>query len=141
MKNHHISLVDSSKGSRFCKMLTKSLPIVVVEKSIWRVKEGNLSFWRDKWMESGPICNDLLKSESPLLKINDYMIKNSWAVDLIVQLVGQEVADDILSRIGGTKQGTYILIWLGSRDGRFSIASAWDWICISAPKRQWTEWI
>lgn len=46
VKHHHISLVDSSKCSRFCKMLIKPVPLVV-DKSIWRVKEGNLYFWRD----------------------------------------------------------------------------------------------
>jgi hypothetical protein len=58
VKNQHISLVDSSKGSRFWKMLINSIPLVI-DKSFWRVKEGNLSFWRDKWMESGPICQKI----------------------------------------------------------------------------------
>jgi hypothetical protein len=55
--------------------------------------------------------------------------------------VGQEVADDIFSQIDGTKPGMDRLIWLGSRDGRFSTKGVWDWLRISVPKHQWTNWI
>ncbi|GLT71798.1 hypothetical protein SLA2020_437910 [Shorea laevis] len=140
VKNQHISLVDSSKGSRFWKMLIKSIHMVV-DKSIWCVKEGNLSFWRDKWMDTGPICQTVPISALPCLKIKDCMVEQSWDVDLVVQLVGQEVADEIFSRVDGTKTGMDRLIWLGSRDGRFSTKSAWDWLRISVPKHTWTEWI
>ncbi|GLT53067.1 hypothetical protein SLA2020_263630 [Shorea laevis] len=69
------------------------------------------------------------------------MVEHSWDVDLVVQLVGQEVADDIFSRVDGTKTEMDSLIWLGSRDGRFSTKSVWDWLRISVPKHQWTDWI
>jgi hypothetical protein len=111
VKNQHISLVDSSKGSRFWKMLINSVPLVI-DKSVWRVKDGNLSFWRDKWMESGPICQKVQISDLPLLKIKDCMVENSWDVDLAVKLVGQEIADDIFSQVDGTKPGMDRLIWL-----------------------------
>jgi len=140
VKNQHISLVDSSKGSRFWKMLINSIPLVI-DKSFWRVKEGNLSFWRDKWMESGPICQKIQISDLPLLKIKDCMVDHSWDVDLVVQLVGQEVADDIFAQVDGTKPGMDRLIWLGNRDGSFSTKSVWDWLRISVPKQQWTNWI
>jgi hypothetical protein len=120
-------------------MLIKAVPLVI-DKSVWSVKDRSLSFWRDKWMEMGK-C--LLKqiSDLPFLKIKDCMVEHSWDVDLVVQLVGQEVADDIFSQNDGTKPGMDRLIWLGSRDGRFSTKSVWDWLRISVPKHQWTNWI
>jgi hypothetical protein len=119
-------------------MLINSVPLVI-DKSVWRVKDGNLSFWRDKWMESGPICQKVQIYDLPLLKIKDCMVEHSWDVDLVVQLVGQEVADDIFSQVDGTKPGMDRLIWLGSRDGRFSTKSFWDWLRISVPKHQSTN--
>jgi hypothetical protein len=83
VKNQHFSLVDSSKGSRFWKMLINSVSLVI-DKFVWRVKDGNLSFWRDKWMDSGPICQKVQISDLPLLKIKDCMVEHSWAVDLVV---------------------------------------------------------
>jgi hypothetical protein len=94
VKNQHISLVDSSKGSRFWKVLINSVPLVI-DKSVWHVKDGNLYFWRDKWMDSGPICQKVQISNLLLLKIKDCMVEHNWDVDLVVQLVGQEIADDI----------------------------------------------
>ncbi|GLT69679.1 hypothetical protein SLA2020_418130 [Shorea laevis] len=96
-------------------MLIKSVPLVV-DKYVWRVKERNLSFWWDKWMDSGPICQNVQISYLPFLKIKDCMVEHSWNVDLVVQLVGQEVADDIFSRVDGTKTRMDMLIWLGSDD-------------------------
>jgi hypothetical protein len=66
-------------------------------------------------MESGPICQNVQISDLPFLKIKDCMVEHSWDVDLVVQLVSQEVADDIFSQIDGTKPGMDRLIWLGSK--------------------------
>lgn len=139
-KDQHLSLVNPLKGSWFWKMAMEAIPFVL-SRSKWQVKEGNLSFWRDKWLETGPICNEIQIADFLTLKLKECMVENSWDLEFLVQLVGWEYSDKIFSHVGGMKDGSNILIWLGHVDGRFTTSNAWDLVRVIAPKRQWSEWI
>ncbi|XP_035540280.1 uncharacterized protein LOC118344244 [Juglans regia] len=50
---HPIEL-NPSRGFRFWKAIVKEIP-VVLSRSRWKIREGNVSFWRDNWLNSGPL--------------------------------------------------------------------------------------
>lgn len=71
----HITTVDTRKGSKFWKLLMSNLA-VVLRNSKWRVREGKLSFWRDKWLSDGPIIEQQEVSELPDLLLADCKTEN-----------------------------------------------------------------
>lgn len=62
--NQHISMVHPMKGSKFWKMLLFHLPSVA-HFSKWKVREGNVSFWKDKWLTDAPVIAHHPISEVP----------------------------------------------------------------------------
>lgn len=99
---------------------------MVLQNSRWLVKDGNVSFWRDKWLESGPICAQQSIVNHPNLLVKHCMVNNSWDVDMLVQLVGQELTNNIVLKISGIREGSDILVWMGNLDGGFTSKSAWN---------------
>lgn len=86
VKNNHISLIKPGSGSRFWKMVL-SYVLDILKNSRWRIKNGDISFWRDPWLENGPLCDS---SDCPTLRVNDCKLDDGWDIDLIQRLLGIE---------------------------------------------------
>ncbi|KAG2689159.1 hypothetical protein I3760_09G127200 [Carya illinoinensis] len=54
VKNQHVTLVDQRKGTLFWKHIVGMVP-KVLGNSWWRVRNGDVSFWRDPWLKSGAL--------------------------------------------------------------------------------------
>lgn len=139
VKADHISLSPSNKGSRFWKMLLSCIPSIY-EHSKWKPKEGDISFWFDKWLGEEALVDSVTVS-MPRLKLKNCWLDEGWDLDLIFRLVGPQKAQDIVSSMCGHKDGVDRLVWLPNEDGNFSTSGAWDCIRIRAPKIRWANWI
>lgn len=115
VKDQHIFVVNPKKRTRFWRMVMDCIPLVL-NQSKWRVKEGNVSFWRDKWMDTGPICEQHHIVNLQKLKIKEFIVDNISDVDLLVQLVVRELTDSVMCM----KEGTNVLIWMGNSEGEFN---------------------
>lgn len=59
---------------------------------------------------------------------------------MLTRLVGLEKTEEIVAKLGCHKEGDDVLIWTASADGKFASKTAWDCICIKAPKVGWSDW-
>ncbi|XP_042981969.1 uncharacterized protein LOC122311447 [Carya illinoinensis] len=76
----------------------------------WRVKEGDIYFWYDKWWDNGPLINELPLVGQPLMKIKECRLSDGWDVNLLENLVGLENVDDILVSLSGPNSGKDVLV-------------------------------
>ncbi|XP_042974814.1 uncharacterized protein LOC122306449 [Carya illinoinensis] len=129
-------LIDANKGIRFWKMIANYI-LLVLEKSKWHLREGNLFFWYDKWRDQGPLYSDLPMVGSPLLNVKECPLSNLWDVELLVNLVGQDHVNDILESLAICKGGSDVLVWMKRDSGCFSTKSAWDCIRIRGSTMNW----
>ncbi|KAF5447260.1 hypothetical protein F2P56_032827, partial [Juglans regia] len=115
--------------SSFDKFRPISLCSVIYKNhSVWRVKQGDLSFWWDHWVGEGPLCDEFQVMELPSLKLVDCKLVDGWNIELFQRLVGIEKTDVLLEKLGNVKVGDDVLIWLPNGDGKFSTRSAWECI-------------
>ncbi|KAF5459762.1 hypothetical protein F2P56_019682, partial [Juglans regia] len=63
----HPMEINPLRGSRFWKAIVKEIP-VVLSRSRWKIREGNVSFWRDNWLNSGPLMEQYQMVGDPELK-------------------------------------------------------------------------
>ncbi|XP_042983328.1 uncharacterized protein LOC122312726 [Carya illinoinensis] len=138
--DRHISMVDHKKGSLFWKMILNSISLVQAN-SKWKVREGNVLFWHDHWADDAPLCDNILISDMPNLKLEDCKAGLGCNMDLFTRLVGHHKAEDLILQLGRIKKGKDLLIWLPSADGLFSTKSAWNCIRIRAPVFPWANWV
>ena len=134
------SLLDTKKGTRFWKMIVKSIPNIL-NNSKWRIRDGNILFWYDKWREDGPLIDDFHIVGNPLLQIKDCKMSNSWDVDLLTNLVGQNNVDNIIEALARCKGGSDVLIWTKHDSGNFNTKSAWDCIRVRGSSMGWHSWV
>lgn len=73
--------------------------------SKWRIRDGNIFFWRDTWLKSSPLVDEVPITDCPSLQVRECRINNGWDVDLLRSLVGENKLEEILNCIGGTKKG------------------------------------
>lgn len=109
VRERHLSLVENTKGTWFCRMVMKQVPNVL-EHSRWKVHAGNVSFWLDSWVGDGPLANSLEVTKFPRLKVCDCKMDNEWDVQLLKHLVGWEKMEDILEALGYPQEGHDLLI-------------------------------
>ncbi|KAG2701736.1 hypothetical protein I3760_06G058100 [Carya illinoinensis] len=131
-------LIDDAKGSRFWRMVARCTPLVL-NSSKWRVKEGDIYFWYDKWQDNGPLINELPLVGQPLMKIKECRLSDGWDVNLLENLVGLENVDDILVSLCGPNSDKDVLVWTQSEEGLFSVQSTWQ--CIRGSSFEWHSWI
>ncbi|XP_042969076.1 uncharacterized protein LOC122301760 [Carya illinoinensis] len=140
VKNQHVTLVDQQKGTLFWKHIVGMVP-KVLGNSWWRVRNGDVSFWRDPWLKSGALFNSCEIIEYPLLRVRECRLQHGWDVDLLYHLVGEVKMEEILNCLGEQKEGGDLLIWKPNLNGVFSSKSAWDCVRVRAPKSEWASWI
>ncbi|KAF5449942.1 hypothetical protein F2P56_030338 [Juglans regia] len=85
-------------------MVARCVPLIL-NNSKWRVKDGDIFFWYDKWRDNGPLCNDRPIVGHPLLKIKECQLSDSWDVNLLENFVGLENVDHIVASLSGAKFG------------------------------------
>ncbi|XP_042950232.1 uncharacterized protein LOC122282338 [Carya illinoinensis] len=102
--DNHISLMDPKKGSRFWKIVVKCIP-AVLENSKWKVREGNISFWWDNWLNEGPLANSYPVIDESSMRLADVRIENGWDIDVLERLVGAQKTEEICSFLGVHKDG------------------------------------
>ncbi|XP_035542978.1 uncharacterized protein LOC118346079, partial [Juglans regia] len=107
----------------------------------WKIREGNVSFWRDNWLNSGPLMEQYQMVGDPELKVKDCMTNNNWAMEQLEQLVGSEKMEDIVNEVSSRRNGNDQLIWLENSDGSFTTKTAWSFVRIRNPNCQWSDWI
>lgn len=71
--------------------------------SKWRVKEGNISFWQDKWLHDGPLSEQHEVRDLSNLSIAGCKLENGWNVELFDRLVGMEKIEQISEELGRVK--------------------------------------
>ncbi|XP_035541522.1 uncharacterized protein LOC118344586 [Juglans regia] len=140
VKGIHLSLLSPNKGTLFWKAIVRCIP-EVLNQSKWLVKEGNVSFWHDNWLDGGPISALYPVIERPSLKIKDCRIDNGWDIPLLERAVGQQKALELYHFLATRKDGQDVLIWVNDKNGNFSTKSAWDCIRVRAPSLPWAHWI
>ncbi|XP_042950383.1 uncharacterized protein LOC122282502 [Carya illinoinensis] len=113
--DNHISLMDPKKGSRFWKMVVKCIP-AVLENSKWKVREGNISFWWDNWLNEGPLANSYPVIDESSMRLADVRIENGWDIDVLHRLVGAQKTEEICSFLGAHKDGQDLLVWIHNKD-------------------------
>ncbi|XP_042969042.1 uncharacterized protein LOC122301720 [Carya illinoinensis] len=121
-------------------MTARCIPLVL-NSSKWRVKEGDIYFWYDKWRDNGPLINELPLVGQPLMKIKECRLSDGWDVNLLENLVGLENVDDILVSLSGPNSGKDVLVWTQSEEGLFSVQSAWQCIRVRGNSFEWHSWI
>ncbi|KAF8413601.1 hypothetical protein HHK36_001593 [Tetracentron sinense] len=139
VKKGHVALA-SDNSSRFWKSVMGVLP-EVLENVRLMVKEGKGSFWYDRWLSSGPLSLHPNVDITPSLCIKDLWVENSWDRDKLVELVGSVKTEEIVQTIAAGRNGEDVLVWMPSKDGKFSSASAWDRIRVRAPQAPEMKWI
>lgn len=76
----------------------------VYAHSKWKHNEGDISFWFDKWMGEDAIASSF-PVFVPRLKLKECWLDIGWDLDLLCHLVGHQKANDIVSSLGGRKEG------------------------------------
>lgn len=113
----------------------------VLENLIIKVREGNISFWFYEWLSSGPLDASLGVVLDPNLLINEVWVANSWDVQLLESLIGDDMANVIRAIVPCHRRGGDIRIWKPSIDGHFSMASAWELVRLKGPKLEGMDWV
>ncbi|KAG6702808.1 hypothetical protein I3842_07G054300 [Carya illinoinensis] len=114
VKGQHLSILDSTKGTRFWRSIVRNIP-TVLNNSKWIVKEGNISF-----------CQFLV-IDHPSIKIKECRIENGCDISLLTRLVGHHKASELYDFLARRKEGQDVLVWLKDKDGHFTTKSAWDY--------------
>lgn len=127
-------------GSRFWKFVVDCFHDVVAN-SQWKIREGKISFWYDNWLEEGPLCQRVDQIVQPSLKVQEICLETGWDVNRLGQLVGTNMATNIIEKIGGRKPGRDILIWRPNAHGIFSTSSDWDVIRIKSSTVKRAKWV
>ncbi|CAI9783764.1 unnamed protein product [Fraxinus pennsylvanica] len=113
----------------------------ILTRSRWRVKEGGVSFWWDRWSNMDPLGDQMLLVEQPKILIKDLKTDNGWNEHLIEELVGRDKAGEVLATLGKIETGKDRLVWTKSLDGQFTTKSAWEDTRRQGHISQWHEWI
>lgn len=85
-----------------------------------------MHFWYDHWLSSGPLYVRRTDISHINIKIKDCWIDDSWNVELLKDLVGEEITKDITQKkIKGCIQLDRC-VSKPTPNGHFSTTSAWE---------------
>ncbi|XP_042965908.1 uncharacterized protein LOC122299590 [Carya illinoinensis] len=82
-KGEHVTLVDNTKGSPLWRCIMTMVPNIL-NNAWWRVREGQVSFWRDPWLKTGPLVESCEMTAQSSLRsawecIRVHAPKSEWA--------------------------------------------------------------
>ncbi|KAF5468901.1 hypothetical protein F2P56_013012 [Juglans regia] len=140
LRTGHVMLAETRPtASRFWRSIVSVIPEVVGNVAV-KVRNGESSFWFDKWLVDGPLCSRY-EVINVGIKIQDVWLNGSWDEDKLVDLIGLEQAGEITRKIIVGREGSNILIWKPAVDGCFSTNSAWNLLRIRGVERLELDWV
>ncbi|TXG56159.1 hypothetical protein EZV62_017472 [Acer yangbiense] len=93
LKRDHAAVCKAhNTDSQFWRKILRCIPILL-NNSNWKVRDGNVSLWYDKFLSSGPLFADFPEGEHSQFKLKDLVIDNVWDVEELQRLLGLEKAD------------------------------------------------
>ena len=92
----------------------------------------------ERW---GPLIDEFQIVGNPMLKVKECKLSNSWDVEFLSTLVGQDNVENIVEALAGCKEGSDVLIWMKDDNGNFSTKSAWDYIRVQGSSMEWHPWV
>lgn len=130
VKNGHIVLsLECKPGLKFWRGIVEGLSDLL-QNSKWKVREGKVSLWFDKFLNSGP-----------LLEFQEFVINDQWDVERLQALLGEHLTSEVVSTVGVLREVKDVLIWLPDKNSIFSTKSAWKLIRVKMPNFTWAKWV
>lgn len=78
---------------------------------------------------------------TPSLLVKDIWAGDNWNYERLEQLIGDEMADEVMRKICVGKPGQDVLVWKPAQDGQFSTTSTWNLIRVKGDHFTWMDWI
>lgn len=113
----------------------------IIDQSSWLLREGNVSFYIDKWLKSGVLAEVLPINGCPKLLVKECRINNGWDIRIVRNLVGDSNLEEIIEGLGKYRSSADTLIWKPNVDGGFSLKSAWECCHIKGSRMVWNDWL
>jgi len=131
---HPVKKVATSVDSHTWKSLMQ-IKEQVERHIIWKVQEGNSSFWWDNWTGIGALaklCQG--PGKSPKLLINSFFVNKSWNTVKLSSVVPNYIVKIISSIVIGNNTEKDYPIWNDTENGVFTNYSAWQIVRKQRPK-------
>lgn len=96
---------------------------------IYRVGQGNISLWYEKWLHKGKPGGRVpfVDIHDTALQVKDIRIGDSWDFNLLYTSLPAEITEEIIGIF--TNDNTQdLLIWETASDGQYSSKSAYAWL-------------
>ncbi|KAG6673010.1 hypothetical protein I3842_16G088800 [Carya illinoinensis] len=137
---HAVLSLNCRSGSWFWKEVLVCLPEILAN-SRWKAREGGISFWYDKFFESGPLCEAGYTVVDEQIKLKDLIVQNEWDVERIQQLVGSQKTMEVVGTVGVLRDERDVLLWLPEKNGLFTSSSACEIVRSKMPNFEWASWV
>nr|XP_027066533.1 uncharacterized protein LOC113692333 [Coffea arabica] len=91
---------------------------------VWLVQDGSCHFWYDNWLGCGAL---FLRAPVVLnLSFRDFIIQGRWNAQLLSQVLPRDIIAVVLSKSVPNEQSADEVVWMPTRSGKFSLASAYQ---------------
>lgn len=141
VKNKQLSLcLGRILGSSFWHKVVEGIPFIL-ENSKWKVNEGDLSFWYDKFLDEGPLYDLEHQIEFLENRIKELLINDIWDIGKLQDMVGPQLVTKIMETTRNLSNKKDVLIWLPNKSGSFSTKSAWDILRVKSARNVWFRWV
>ncbi|KAG2696624.1 hypothetical protein I3760_07G066400 [Carya illinoinensis] len=97
---------------------------------VQRIRDGLASFWFDRWFSNETLACMVESVMTLSITIKEVWIGDKWNVEMLESLVGEEVSEAVMSSVSAGRSGQDVLVWRPTMDGRFTTATAWEFILI-----------
>ncbi|KAL5815472.1 hypothetical protein ACOSQ4_026113 [Xanthoceras sorbifolium] len=128
-----VALQDRASSSCVLKGIAHGAQCVTKEL-LWRVGNGNeINFWTDSWLPNigvlQPYALGNLNQSQLNRKVSFFLSEGDWKFNLLCECLPLEIVNHILSiHAGGDSSGRDTLLWGHSKNGYFSVKSAYSLI-------------
>lgn len=126
IKSYHPMEVQRTVGSSTWTRLLR-IRVRAEEHIFWQLGKGMVDFWRDKWATEEPLSVICEVDNPPFCFVAEFFYQNSWDADRLSQWLPEHLVVRI-SEIVVDQQLPDTPIWNFSSNGRFTAASAYDWL-------------
>nr|XP_027090418.1 uncharacterized protein LOC113711451 [Coffea arabica] len=123
--DQHPSSAEVGVGSAIWKRVC-SVRTVAEANFRWRVGEGFVDFWYDRWLFDEPLSSQC-DGEPPHCLVAEFYSSTGWNIERLLQVLPRSVVNSILQTSVDPALKDE-LVWAPSTDGRFTVSSAWDLI-------------
>ncbi|KAH0643516.1 hypothetical protein KY290_035016 [Solanum tuberosum] len=93
----------------------------------WKIGEGNIMFWWDQWLSSGPIYLQLVQSSKPKnTKVKEFWENNRWDFEDLEEVIPKHLVEEIRSVYTNFGENKDKPIWKLHPSGKFTLVSAFQ---------------